>query len=238
MNRWYLLLLLLFSGSLFLNSRTAYACFFSYDPWFASSITLDAESLPEGVELVIEPSAPYRNSITNHSSVPFYLVSKDGSDNERLENDSESMNGYLLYYRLVNGTVFSYEEARIKEGQAQWRKLGYDVDEYHVPDYDRAYEPDRGVYIRKYLEEVLDILPYYKEGPTRPDNIEIPELDLFSFTAFYGENPVTITGQITYSLNENFQEKHFSCPTNDRSNIVDRLFDMMFFFIVIPLKSY
>lgn len=183
---------------LVLLSQDAFACIPGRsDPWFATQLSFDQNTLPSGIEIV-QTDSTYE-SLINKSSEPFYLVRENFTDWKTFPN-SELPQNYEPRYKLVNNQSFYY----LEDTYSKPPKPGYRLNSGGINNSATTrVRIDENVYI---LEG--DSRQIYQDN--RPADVEIPEPQSFKILGFYKGNPLEIHGRLSYSLNEKYDPQRFA----------------------------
>ena len=200
LRKFRLLVLLLTLTLLIFSSRTVFACTpGGPNPWFATKLSFDQITLPNGIEIVqTDPTyEPY--ALANNNSDPFYLVRENLTDWKTFPN-SELPKNYEPLYKLINGQSFYY------------------IDDTYSKPPNSGYKPNSGGINNSATSRVeIDERIYTLEGESkqisqdnRPTNVEIPEPQNFKILGFFRGALVEIRGTLHYSLNEKYDPQAFA----------------------------
>lgn len=182
------------------------------DRWFDMHISVDHSTLPNGVEIIqtgYDGSLPY--ALVNRNSEPFYLV-KDVTYRFINPNDPNAFDPANIKIDESTGLPQNYEPRHkvTKENAYQWRLgFGEDFKSWRVVDRKKNFfesifdssEPRIGI-----NESALNLMgrSHQREGWDRPENARIPEPQNFTILGYYKGSPVEITGQVSYSINKDY----------------------------------
>lgn len=180
----------------------------------------------------------YSVQIKNTSSTPLILMYKGKALSPYMFADGHT---YLKDIPVQASTTFPYlklENSTARMGYLFTPGKGYESVWYKSTSTDPyTYTDDTGEWgilsadIVKQLdqhrhESMIDVLKSHRPDDDRPKDIAIPEPYDFSVIAYHGDTPVTIKGQIVYSLNMYYK------PVNKLYEI--GFYDWLYNFFVPP----
>jgi hypothetical protein len=205
---------------------------FMGDPWFSSTITINKDSLPTGVEI---------NSamgLINHTENPLILIYKTRQDPylpAKQDNlilppelsgkyhDFSTTTSVTSIIKLVNGEEYDWtymKKLPPGAGGTDFDKIYYEWD-WDGPNLRAAgaFNITESSLISMGAIEPLRINPCLDQtgdtGTTtegyreykRPDNVSIPGKKSFNLSVFYAGKEIYIPGTISYSLQQNYRAR-------------------------------
>lgn len=187
--------LAIFIIPLFLISFKALACTPAKpNPWYSTKLSFDRAKLPRGIDVVETHSEFEPYSLINRYEVPFYIIKKDDS-NKNSGSDSGVPEGYKPIYKLTRSRVF------------YWGQSGLNNREEWIPN-------TGGINNSAATRVKVDSSIYNLVGPSkqvykddRPADVDIPSPQKFKILGYHEGSLVEITGEVHYSLNEDYDPK-------------------------------
>ncbi len=167
------------------------------DPWFSFRIDFDKSTLPPGVEFITQHDPVHVRgyelwlvSLKNTGSTPLYLIRvPDPSKPVYSYPNSELPPLVIPRHKLVDGKAYYYSTYPFEYKQ-------------NAPG-DAAYELN--VNQEELSQMGVKILNVYKDD--RPGSTTPPQIQNFQINAYYGNQPITIKGEIVYALNNDYDPK-------------------------------
>lgn len=202
-----LLIFIVFLISLVLTkSTTIFAtlpCLAYPDPWYKINLDFDKHSLPQGVQATFHNEVYFYGRIQNNSTTPLYLL-KTSDKADPIGDNTRYLTGELPstvtpIYKLVSGKAYFYVSAS-EEDKRVWgtswnENRGWKEASYPYVDFEGNLMDKMGVKIDDIKED------------NRPSSIQPPLPQAFSFTAYFGKNPIQLQGKIVYELNKDYDPK-------------------------------
>lgn len=195
------------------------------DPWFSVqdiNISLP-ESLPSSIHIEHAPAKEWKDfaeggvlRFKNTSDTPLYLGVKNVSSeinrsnyNTKTAVDNPDGPNYPLQpsYKLTQDTVWSYNGDRPTRDHS-WARTKFKNHDIEVVNRESVIAKNINVNNLPSVNEV------WKRGDNRPDKVKIPEPVSFSYQIFHKGKPYTISGTVSFSLNEDYNP-------NARQNTLD-----------------
>lgn len=158
------------------------------DPWFATELSFDQTTLPNGIEIV-QTDSTYE--LINKNSDPFYLVRENFTDWKIFPN-SELPKNYEPRFKITSNQVYFW-------GQLSSQDI-------------EGWKPNSGATRVRIDEDIYNLdgesMQIYQDN--RPAVVDIPAPQDFIILGFYRGNPVEIKGVLSYSLNDKYDPQRFA----------------------------
>lgn len=207
-------------------------CLVLPEPWLHLKVNFDKNSFPSAIGLQsVNILGESTFSVTNSGKTPLYFYGKDEFDFEidPQYNGKVWPNSQLpqlpkdtmpRYQIAENDVVYNYSYH--KDWDAQW------VEEYIPKKFDEPGFIMSTDVMRRFGANITDNVYEFN----RPDSFKAPEAHTFSFPAYYGEKPITISGEVTYSLTKQTDPLTIFIKKK-RCDLINAVFDLTINIVIL-----
>lgn len=203
------------------QATSAYECAVHADPWFTTTIQINQTTVPTGI--IIEP-LPSQNSptlrFTNSTPEPLYFVQPSHFtylNNQTNPETNPVPEGYQPLYVLTQSELLHYiASTEAGHSGGSWINPSTQVKQVDPTITETAYYN-----LDLTASEYIGLEPMQVYADHRPRDVTIPAAQSFNVPVFYQDTLHTITGQVRYSLNPDYNplslaESQAACEAGGR----------------------
>jgi hypothetical protein len=181
-------------------------------PWFNQAISIKDDDYPQGVDFDVLRDGGigcFSDSIivTNNSSIPLYipvtsLWSRPNMDLEDLDEPCPNTNFCL---KVVSNKAWVWTIIN-RDESPPWDYGWVPVNMFGDSEYLEIYVGGSYIHTSRYEIQSIDLLNKYDDGSERPEDLNPPSPQVFDLFYLYGDQALSTTFTVTYSINECYEE--------------------------------